>query len=750
MNRNSPFPSTRPATLSTVRWYKVVSLLGWLAVAFLGLAAGAGAQEFRVLYTFSATDSNGHNSDGAASMAPLLLGMDGNFYGTTSKGGANGNGTIFQLTPTGALTTLYNFSGVDSNGYNSDGANSVAGLIQDGNGNFYGTAQNGGPGADGTVFELTANGQFITLYSFSGGDGANPDGALIFDRNNDFTGDLYGTTSQGGTSGAGTIFTIVYDPQDGGDFYSLYSLNGASDGKNPAAALLQASDGNFYGTAENGGANGYGTLFKFTYNGTFTTLASFGTSGNPTAPLIQGNDGNFYFPVAGMSNNANAAIYQYVPASGQLNRGTYFVSGYYLEGGLIQGSDGNFFGGAAVAANSPYGSPFGYVYSFNPGDFSDTFQVRYVFSAEDGNGHNSDGANVACSLIEGYDGSFYGTTFQGGANGNGTIFQLDLPPLLTSPTNATVLQGQPFSYQITAADSPTSYGVTGLSDGLKFNYKTGLISGTPTTAGTLNLTVSAANDAGAASQGLTVTVNPAPPAITSAKTASGTLGSAFSYQITATYSPTSYAASNLPPGLSVNTSTGLISGKPTQAGTYQTTVAASNAGGIGQATVTVTIVGPPTITSFSPTSGAAGSTVVIKGTNFVAPLSVIFAGNAAAVHSFNATQINAQVPDGAITGPIKVNTNAGSVSTASSFTDTTPPAISSFSPTSGKVGSTVIIKGMGFQAPLSVVFAGNKAAVHSMTPTQINAQVPSGALTGAIKVNTNYGSVSTGTFTVTP
>ena len=159
----------------------------------------------------------------------------------------------------------------------------------------------------------------------------------------------------------------------------------------------------------------------------------------------------------------------------------------------------------------------------------------------------------------------------------------------------------------------------------------------------------------------------------------------------------------------------------------------------------------PTISGFSPGSGSIGSTVAIKGTGFAAPMSVIFGGNVAAVHGFNATQINAQVPKGASSGPIKVTTSAGSVSTASSFTVTSPPTITSFTPASGSAGTTVVIRGTNFQAPMSVIFAGNKAAVHGFNATQINADVPAGALSGPIRVNTSYGSASTASgFTVTP
>ncbi len=154
-------------------------------------------------------------------------------------------------------------------------------------------------------------------------------------------------------------------------------------------------------------------------------------------------------------------------------------------------------------------------------------------------------------------------------------------PVITSGTTASGVVGTAFSYQITATNTPTSYGATGLPAGLSVNTTTGLISGTPTTAGTSTVTLSATNANGTGNATLTVTINPAPPVITSGTTASGTVGIAFSYQITATNTPTSYGATGLPAGLSVNTTTGLISGTPTAAGTSTVTLSATNAGAQG-------------------------------------------------------------------------------------------------------------------------------------------------------------------------
>ncbi len=166
-------------------------------------------------------------------------------------------------------------------------------------------------------------------------------------------------------------------------------------------------------------------------------------------------------------------------------------------------------------------------------------------------------------------------------------------PTITSPASATATAGVPFSYQITARNSPTSYGAAGLPKGLSVNTGTGLISGTPGASGTFVVIVSATNATATAKTSLTLAIKPssgaAAPAITSSTTAGGTVGSSFSYQITATNDPTSYAASGLPSGLTVNSLSGLISGKPTGAGTSKVMLSATNAEGTGGATLTLTV-----------------------------------------------------------------------------------------------------------------------------------------------------------------
>jgi uncharacterized repeat protein (TIGR03803 family) len=236
-------------------------------------------------------------TDGAYPLAGLIQATDGNFYGTAYAGGVNGNGTAFKITPAGTLTTLYSFCSQANCG---DGETPYAALVQGTDGNFYGTTYAGGSssncnGGCGTVFKITSANTLSTLHGFAGTDGSAPYAALV----QAIDGNFYGTTEGGGTNGYGTVFKIT----PGGTLTTLYSFcsqTNCGDGAYPLAGLIQATDGNFYGTTEVGGTNGYGTVFKITPGGTLTTLYSFcsqtncGDGASPLAGLIQATDGNFY------------------------------------------------------------------------------------------------------------------------------------------------------------------------------------------------------------------------------------------------------------------------------------------------------------------------------------------------------------------------------------------------------------------------------------------------------------------------
>jgi uncharacterized repeat protein (TIGR03803 family) len=218
-----------------------------------------------VLYSFC-PNGYGNCTDGAFPQAGLIHDAADNLYGTTSGGGANGVGTVFKLSPDGAETVLYSFAG------GADGANPFAGLIRDENGNLYGTTTAGGSSGQGTVFKVDPAGSETVLYSFTGGtDGGYPEAGLVRDEK----GNLYGTTFFGGRASPPcySFCGVVFKVDTAGMETVLYSFKGGADGLNPAASLMWGKAGDLYGTTAYGGANsnpscatgvGCGVVFKIT------------------------------------------------------------------------------------------------------------------------------------------------------------------------------------------------------------------------------------------------------------------------------------------------------------------------------------------------------------------------------------------------------------------------------------------------------------------------------------------------------
>ena len=263
------------------------------------------AGKLTTLYTFC---SQTNCTDGAQPYAGLLQASDGNFYGTTQLGGndacTEGCGTVFKLTPGHGLTTLHSFNG-------TDGFSPYAPLVRAADGNFYGTTGQQGDNTSGTVFKITPAGKLTTLYTFCSqsncADGADPWAGLVQGTDGSF----YGTTSEGGTHicrtlgthkiGCGTVFKISSQGKLT-KLYNFCSRGGVNctDGVAPLAGLVQAADGNFYGTTSEGGANAHGTVFKITAAGKLTTLYSFCSQTNctdgslPQAALVQATSGRFY------------------------------------------------------------------------------------------------------------------------------------------------------------------------------------------------------------------------------------------------------------------------------------------------------------------------------------------------------------------------------------------------------------------------------------------------------------------------
>lgn len=385
---------------------------------FCALAAATStAQTLNTLYSFC-TQAN--CADGAAPSSSLIQASDGSLYGTTTEGGAQQQGTVFRVTTAGVLTILYSFC---SQSGCADGGSPNASLVQATDGNFYGTTLFGGDFTHcnfgcGTVFRITPGGTLTTLHSFNGSDGESPFAGLVQGTD----GNLYGTT--GGNAAhydRGTVFKIT----TGGSLTTIYSFSqtGFTNGSYPTAGLVQATDGNFYGTTGSGGVNGGGTVFSITSAGSLTTIYSFcAQSGctdgyEPYSGLVQGTDGNFYGTTLSGGTNGDGTVFR-ITSGGfltTLHSFNHTTDGAHPVAALLQATDGNLYG-----TNNPVGGvtncslDCGTVFRITPGG---AFNTIHTFNL-------TDGAFPHGGLVQATDGSLYGTTIFGGANSEGTVFRL--------------------------------------------------------------------------------------------------------------------------------------------------------------------------------------------------------------------------------------------------------------------------------------------------------------------------------------
>jgi uncharacterized repeat protein (TIGR03803 family) len=276
----------------------------------------------------------------------LILGNDGNFYGTRSyDSGTNVAGMIFEMTAEGALTVLTNF---ETNGIENFQFGTPVGLTQGNDGNFYGAMAYGidPPDFNGSVFKMTPQGALTTLADFNSTNrGFLPNAPPVQASD----GNLYGMTAEGGDSslgsgaGGGTVYKITPD----GILTTLVIFE-ATNGDFPFGGFVQANDGNLYGTCASGGLYTNGTIFRMTTNGALTTVFNFqGTNGNaPITTLIQGSDGNFYGTATGNEFPYNYGTVFKMTPDGRLTTLVTFqgTNGSSPFGSLVEGSDGNLYG----------------------------------------------------------------------------------------------------------------------------------------------------------------------------------------------------------------------------------------------------------------------------------------------------------------------------------------------------------------------------------------------------------------------
>ncbi len=583
---------SRVRTPGVTRRLKVVLLALASALALtIAVTRSAQAQTFDVLHSFTG------GGDGASPGAGLTMDKGGNFYGTTEHGGPNGPngyGTVFKLTHKGSgwvLTSLYSFAGGD------DGANPAARVIVGPNGTLYGTtAYGGGNGCGGkgcgTVFNLRppmsnpinvlSSWTETVLYRFTGGnDGARPVGDLVFDQ----SGNIYGTTAGGGSSQEGTVYELT---PSNGDWTEtvLWSFTGGNDGGKPAAGVIFDNAGNLYGTTQIGGTNGFGSVFQLAAAGSSwsqSTVYSFQNGGDGASPvggLILDSSGNLYGTATSKGQGSGGTLFELTPQQ----NGNWALTVLYAfvgqagggpQASLTMDDAGNLYG--TTYKDGAYGS--GSAFRLIPASGGWNYVDLHDFTS------GSDGAQPVSNLVLDANGNLYGTAFAAGGYGYGVIFEI-LPLLITTASLPGGTVNTPYSANLSATGGLPPYTwsimIGSLPAGLTLEANSGVIAGTPTTAGTSNFTVQVSDSESPpalTTAPLSITIQ-SPLLITTSSLPPGTVNTPYSATLTAAGGLPPYTwritSGSLPAGLSLDANSGLISGTPTTAGTSSFTVQVSD------------------------------------------------------------------------------------------------------------------------------------------------------------------------------
>jgi len=394
-------------------------------------------------------------------MGVFAQGRDGNLYSTTQAGGqfisGHQYGTVFSMTPSGTVTVLHSFD-------NTNGGKPNSGLTLGTDGNFYGTTPSGGIGW-GTIFRITPAGTYTLMHSFDGfAEGTTPNAPPV----QGFDGNFYGVTGDGNNSVFGTFYRMTL----AGAVTILYTFDGTN--RYPKSLVLGA-DGNFYGTTT-GTSTGLGTVFKMTPKGKITILHKFsGTDGsNPMGQLIQATDGNFYGTTKTGGSGLYGVAYKITP-SGTFTVLHNFANDYQGStaiAGLVQATDSNFYG---MAFSNP-GASSGLIYQLAPGG---TYTILHEYLSK-----NKDGASPQTAMIQHTGGVLFGDTYAGGIGSFcacGVLFSLDmglgpfvtfLPPHSVGKVGKTIgLLGQGF----TGATKVTFGGTSGSFSVVSDTYMTATV-----------------------------------------------------------------------------------------------------------------------------------------------------------------------------------------------------------------------------------------------------------------------------------
>jgi len=374
-----------------------------LLIVVLGFVA----TQFSQAQTFSVLYNFGGAADGGDPYAGVIRDSNGNLYGTVGYGGTAYAGGVYKVDSLGNETMLYSFTG------GADGNFPVSPLVRDNAGNLYGTTVQGGSVGAGVVFKVDPSGNETVLHNFTGGpDGVAPSGGLILDA----AGSLFGTTSQGGNFNSGILFRL----SPAGKETILHSFTGAAnDGKFPSytGLLMDALEGSLYGVTEEGGTTNHGVVYKLSKTGQFTVLYSFagGTADgcNVLGSPFRDKSGNIYGTTSSCGASGLGTVWKLTSGGTETVLHSFAggtADGEYPLAGVVEDAYGNLYGSTEIGGSAGLGT----VYEVNQ---KGQFRLLHSF-------HGPDGKYPYGGFVRDSSGTLYGTAQNGGSIGYGTVWKL--------------------------------------------------------------------------------------------------------------------------------------------------------------------------------------------------------------------------------------------------------------------------------------------------------------------------------------
>ncbi len=545
-------------------------------------------------------------SDGAYPRAPLVLGSDGNFYGTASAGGENGAGTVFRVTQAGVVSPIYSLVA-------GEGPLSESPLLETSPGVFVGTTSEGGLNNLGKIYQVTTAGAFTALHEFGPAPdgGLQPQGGLILSG-----GVLYGTARTGGTDNIGAVYRL---DTDGGNFQVLASLLDPAGGY-PSSSLVQASDGNLYGSSSKNGATTTALMFRIDASDAFEIVKPLAPTEAlaPLSAFTEGPDGALYAVAEGGGAHLMGTVIRLDPASTDVTVLHDFdgTDGLQPRAGLLLASDDLLYGAAVGGGDNSLGTLFRI-------DTKGTFSKLWDFTGDEG-------ASPNATLTEGSDHFFYGSA-SGGGGGTGTIFRLDPSTGVTSVHDMQAADGNYPIAQLVEFSAGSFYGTaddggTHLSGTLfqvdtagaltvLHNFDTASFEGADPHAGVIHASDGdfyGTTENGGGGNGVIYRLS------------DGSVSSAHSL---------AYWEGSHPPAALIEGADGALYGT------------AYGGGSPGRGTVFRVLLGStpdPTVTSVEPASGPArgGTALIVRGTHFQAFPSVTIAGTTFSTYDVDSRTIH--------------------------------------------------------------------------------------------------------------